>query len=140
VVSEKNVGEGVAAFFAGVELLDEGGGGVGDPVFGYGLSGAEDDYGGGCRVYYGAQEGAHCADEAEVRDVDVLARGGVEALPEFLLVTRPGADYYYGHVCGFCGGDGFGESALVVGPALTALCVRDGAIANSVLDTCERSL
>lgn len=73
VVAEEDVGQGVAAFFAGVELLDEGGGCVGDPVFGDGLTRAENYDGWRVGVYDCAEEGAHCSDEVEVGDIDVLA-------------------------------------------------------------------
>jgi hypothetical protein len=43
--AEEDGGEGVAAFFAGVELLDQAGCGVGDPGFSEGFAGGKDDDG-----------------------------------------------------------------------------------------------
>lgn len=58
VVAEKDVGEGVATFLGGVELLDERGGRVGEPGLRYGLATTEDDDGGDAGVDDGFDEGA----------------------------------------------------------------------------------
>jgi hypothetical protein len=63
----------------------------------------------------------HGADEVEVRDIDVLAGSGVEALPKLVLVAGPGADDYDSDIGGGGGGDSSGETGLVGGPALAAL-------------------
>lgn len=47
--------------------------------------------------------------------------GGVEALPELVLVAGPGANDYDGYIGGGGGGDGVGEARLVRGPALASL-------------------
>jgi len=73
VVAEEDVGEGVSALFGGVELLQQGGGGVGDPGLGDGLAGGEDDDGWDARGGDGFDEGSLGADEVEGVDVDVFA-------------------------------------------------------------------
>lgn len=73
VVAEEDVGEGVAAFLGGVELLDQRGGRVGEPGLGHGLAAAEDDDGGDAGVDDGLDEGGLGADEGEVVYVDMFA-------------------------------------------------------------------
>lgn len=76
VVAEEDVGEGVAAFFGGIELLEEGGGRVREPGFGDGFAAGEDD---DCRdagFDDRFDEGCLGADEGEVVYVDVFAGSG----------------------------------------------------------------
>lgn len=73
VVAEEDVGEGVATFLGGVELLDERGGRVGEPGLRYGLATTEDDDGGDAGVDDGFDEGGLGTNEREVVYVDVFA-------------------------------------------------------------------
>ena len=123
-VSKEDIGEGIAALLRGVELLNERGRLLRDPCLGDGLARGEDDDGGLAGVDDGLDKVGHGADEVEVRDVDVLASGGVEAFPELVLVARPGTDDDYSDVCGCSGcsgGDSSGETGLITGPTLAAL-------------------
>ncbi len=72
VVTEKDVSEGIAAFLGGVELLDEGGGRVGEPCVGNGLATGEDDDGRHAGVSDGLDERALRTDQGEVVFVDVF--------------------------------------------------------------------
>jgi len=53
----------------------------------------------------------------------MLASGGVEALPELILIPRPGSYYYNGDISGLGCGYSFGEPGLVGGPPFAALGV-----------------
>lgn len=121
LIAEEDVSEGVSALFRGVELLDKRRRLLRDPGLGNGLSGGENDDGWLAGVNDGLDEVGHGADEVEVRDVDVLTSGGVEPLPELVLVAGPSADDYDSDIGGGGGGDSVGETGLVRGPALAAL-------------------
>lgn len=62
---------------------------------------------------------------------------GIEALPELLLVARPGADENDGDVSCLGSGNGFWESRFISGPALAAFGVGDSA-GGGVADAAER--
>lgn len=67
MVAKENIGESVPSLFAGVELLDERGGRVGDPGLGDGLAAGEDDHEGLAQLGQAQGEVALGADEVEVR-------------------------------------------------------------------------
>jgi hypothetical protein len=158
VVAEEDVGEGVAAFLGGVELLDQCGGRVGEPGLCDGLAAAEDDDGGDAGVDDGFDEGGLGADEGEVIYVDVFAGSArglvrdagdlfaegdsrcVEPLPQLHLVSRPCANDDNGHVGFLRCLDGLGEAGLVVAPALASLGVVDVCLlTNRGLDAVQGS-
>ena len=64
--AKEDVSEGVAAFFAGVELLDQGSCGVGDPRFSKWFARRENDDSGFACVDDGFDQSSLCADEAEI--------------------------------------------------------------------------
>ena len=68
----------------------------------------------------------------------MLASCGVQTLPEFLLIARPGADNYYGDIGGFCCSDGLWELRLVVRPSLAAFSIGNAA-SGGVSDALEGS-
>ena len=56
----------------------------------------------------------------------MLTSGGVQALPELVLVAGPGTDNNDGDVCCLRGSDGLIKTGLVARPALATLCESSG--------------
>lgn len=134
--------------------MDEGRGRVGEPCVGDGLAAGEDDDGRHAGISDGLDERALRTDQGEVVYIDVFTGakesmwsqglmdnvlGGdivagtktlfhsrcIQALPELVLISRPGSHNDDGNI-GLLGCfNGRGESGLVVAPALTSLSIVD---------------
>lgn len=135
VVTEEDVGESMATLLGWVELLDESGGVVGHPILGDWLAGGENNDGGFSGVGDSTDELALSTDQVEGVDINVLTSGGIETLPELILVSGPGTDDDDSNIGRFGGGNGFWETGVIVRPTLAALSIDNVVGTDSSSDT-----